>query len=194
MYVRSDGIVEDSIYTCQRGIMLDPVVQIQLVQVERIFAITFFQHVRGIVWNKKAQGRRNVARCPNQFTKLFEGDISTVMGQNAWIGCEQSQNIKHSNLRMAIYRGLPSHSMPGMGTYCLPLLVEYTLATLHLYQDGPPAPHALLCSLASTGYIEWGKRPKWERQQFELLSRWEWRGTLRISKRVGEKGGLHLFL
>ena len=147
MYVRSNGIVEDRRYTRQRGIVLDPVVQIQLSQIKRVFAVTFIQHIRSIVWDKKGQGRRNVARCLNLSAKLFEGDVSTVMRQNAWIGHED-RNIKHAN-SLATYHGLPSHSIPGMRICCLPLLVGYTLAMLHLHQGGPPAPHAPPCGLAS---------------------------------------------
>jgi hypothetical protein len=153
MYVRSDDIVEDRIYTRQRGIMLDPIVQIQLSQIKRVLAVILFQHIRRIVWDKKGQGRRNVGRCLNRSAKLFKGDISTVMRQNAWIGNERRWNIKHSN-SLATYHGLPSHSIPDMRTYCLPLLVGYTLAMFHLHQDGPPAPHVPLYSLAPPGYIE----------------------------------------
>jgi hypothetical protein len=71
--------------------MFDSVVQIQLGQVKSVFAVALIQHVRGKVWDKKAEGWRKVACGSNCFIKLFERDVSTVMREETWLRREQGQ-------------------------------------------------------------------------------------------------------
>ena len=63
-------------------------VQIQFRQVKSVLAVTLVQHVCGKVWDKEAEGWREIGCGSNSFIKFLERYIPTVTRENAWVQCE----------------------------------------------------------------------------------------------------------
>jgi hypothetical protein len=65
--------------------MLDCVVQVKILEVEGILAITLLQVLSGVVGHEQTEGRCKVIRCANLVVHLREGDVPPIMGKNTWI-------------------------------------------------------------------------------------------------------------
>lgn len=63
--------------------MLDPIVQIQLLQVEFVLPVTLIQQLRRVVRNEEAERRREVVRLSDERVQLAEGDVPAVVREDA---------------------------------------------------------------------------------------------------------------
>jgi len=64
--------------------MLNPVVEVEVLEVKGILAIVSMQHIGGEVWYEEAKAWAEVVGRPDQGTEFIELDVLAIVGQNAY--------------------------------------------------------------------------------------------------------------
>jgi len=80
-------------HTCQRCIMFDSIVEIEVGEVESVFAITPVQHIRSEVGYEEAEAWCEVIGGSDEGAQVFELDVLAIAGEDAWFRYELTWSL-----------------------------------------------------------------------------------------------------